>query len=163
MIRDASAADSKALSEIYNHYIRNTVITFEESEIDVTDIARRIKKVQAAGGWWLVAEAAGRVVGYAYCSTWNERSAYRNTVEVSVYLAPASLGRRYGTALYEEIFRRLKNTSIHIVVGGIALPNPQSVALHEKFGMAKVAHFKEVGYKFNQWIDVGYWQVKLNS
>lgn len=163
MIRDALATDSPAIAEIYNHYIRNTVITFEEKEIDAVEIASRIKKVQAADLCWLVAEEAERVVGYAYCSKWNERSAYRNTVEVSVYLDAERVGKGYGTTLYQALFHRLKNSAVHVAIGGIALPNPPSVALHEKFGMEKVAHFNEVGYKFEQWVDVGYWQVQLNT
>lgn len=161
MIRDAMEADAKAISEIYNYYIRNTVITFEEQDISAEEISRRITKVQSAGLWWLVAEIDNQVLGYAYCSKWQERSAYRHTVEASVYLDQSATGKGLGTELYQALFQRIESSDFHIVIGGIALPNPMSVALHEKFGMEKVAHFNEVGYKFSQWIDVGYWQVKL--
>jgi L-amino acid N-acyltransferase YncA len=163
MIRNAQEKDLKSLSEIYNYYIRNTVITFEEGELDQAEISNRINKVKSAGLWWLVAEENDRIAGYAYASKWNERSAYRNTVEVSVYLNKEMAGKGYGTKLYDELFRRLRDKSIHVVIGGIALPNPASIALHEKFGMKKVAHFEEVGFKFGQWIDVGYWQVQPNA
>ena len=163
MIRDADEKDFKAIAEIYNHYIRATVVTFEECEIDQSEVSIRINKIKSAGLWWLVSEENDQVVGYAYASKWNDRSAYRNTVEASVYLRDGCAGKGRGSMLYEELFNRLKDKGLHTVIGGIALPNPSSVKLHEKFGMNKVAHFKEVGYKLGQWIDVGYWQVQLNA
>jgi phosphinothricin acetyltransferase len=132
-------------------------------EIDGEEISRRVSKTKSAGLWWLVLEESEKLVGYAYASRWHERAAYRHTIEVSVYLDHQMTGKGYGFKLYDELFRRLKRQSLHVVIGGIALPNPQSVQLHEKFGMQQVAHYKEVGYKFGQWIDVGYWQVVLNT
>ena len=163
MIRTIQERDYQAVTHIYNHYIRNTVISFEEREIDSGEVAARVNKVKSAGLWWLVCEAESHILGYAYASTWNERSAYRNTVEISIYLDPETRGRGYGTELYRELFRLLKNKKIHTAIAGIALPNPASVKLHEKFGMEKTSHFREVGYKFDQLIDVGYWQVILDS
>ena len=86
---------------------------------------------------------------------------YRFSVEVTVYVAPGHAGRGIGSTLYGELFPMLKTLGIRAVIGGIALPNEASVALHEKFGMRKVAHFGEVGFKFDRWIDVGYWQRTL--
>lgn len=163
MIRDALETDSTEIAEIYNHYIQNTVITFEERSVDAAEIAARIRKVQSTGYAWLVALNNGRVIGYAYSSKWNERAAYKNTAEVSIYLAHGATKSGWGTKLYGELFSRLRNDSMHIAIGGITMPNPGSVALHEKFGMEKVAHFKQVGYKFDQWLDVSYWQVQLNT
>ncbi len=82
---------------------------------------------------------------------------------MSVYLSASSLNKGLGTGLYHELFSRLRTKQIRIVIGGITLPNSASVALHEKFGMVQVAHFKEVGYKLGNWLDVGYWQVKLSA
>jgi len=93
-----------------------------------------------------------------YASKWHGRSAYRFSTEITVYLAPAHVGRGIGSQLYARLFPILRDRGIHAVIGGIALPNEASVALHEKFGLEKVAHFKEVGYKFDRWIDVGSWQ-----
>ena len=163
VIREARKEDFNAIAEIYNYYIRETVISFEESEIDSEEISGRIGKVVSSGLWWLVYEEDGCILGYAYASKWNERAAYKNTVDVSVYLNHQITGRGYGSKLYDELFDRLKHKSIHIVIGGIALPNPKSVSLHEKFGMKQVAHFKQVGYKFGRWIDVGYWQAQPNA
>lgn len=161
MIRDAQASDCDAITHIYNHYIRHTIITFEEEEVTSSEISKRLNKVQSAGLPWLVVEENNEILGYAYASKWNERSAYRYTVEVSVYLHPQHTGKGLGEALYTMLFQRLKQQGIKVVIGGIAIPNPASVKLHEKFGMKQVAHFHAVGYKFDQWIDVGYWQVQL--
>ena len=158
VIRPAEQRDSAALCGIYNHYIAHTFITFEEDLLSNTDMGERQQQVEAAGLPWLVAEDQGIVIGYAYGNKWKERSAYRHTVEVTVYLEPSSLGRGAGSRLYHALFNALKESSVHIAIGGIALPNEASVALHEKMGMNKVAHFNEVGFKFGEWIDVGYWQ-----
>ena len=161
MIRAAEAGDCEAIARIYNHYVANTVVTFEEEPVAVNDMTRRVGDVQSAGLPWLVAEEDGQVLGYAYAGTWKARSAYRFTVEISVYLDPTATGRRLGTTLYEALFALLREKKIHAVIGGIALENPASVALHEKFGMKKIGHFAEVGFKFERWIDVGYWELTL--
>jgi phosphinothricin acetyltransferase len=158
MIRAATGADAGAVAEIYNHYIANTVVTFEEEVLPAAEIARRIETVQSASLPWLVAELGGQVAGYAYAGKWHARSAYRFSAEITVYLAPAQVGRGLGSKLYGELFPMLRDRGIHAVIGGIALPNEASVALHEKFGLEKVAHYAEVGFKFDRWIDVGYWQ-----
>lgn len=161
MIRTATEQDAEAISRIYNHYIANTVITFEEELLSSDDIANRIKATLAAGLPWLIAEENNVVLGYAYANPWKNRSAYQFSVETSVYLDPNASRKGWGSQLYQALFAQLKHTKIRTVIGGITLPNPASVALHEKLGMHKSAHFSDVGYKFNQWIDVGYWQKSL--
>jgi phosphinothricin acetyltransferase len=160
-IRDAVSADAPVLADIYNYYIRDTIVTFEEAEIDGEDMLARICDVQAAGLPWLVAEQAGTLLGYAYATGWRARAAYRFCTEITVYLRHGRSGRGVGSALYERLFARLAERGMHVVLGCIALPNEASVVLHEKFGMKKVAHFSEVGFKFGRWIDVGYWQRNL--
>ncbi len=157
-IRAATIADAEAITEIYNHYIRETVVTFEEATLAASDLAQRIEGVWSSSLPWLVAEADGQVAGYAYASRFHARSAYRYSAEITVYLAPAQQGRGLGSRLYAQLFPILKDRGIHAVIGGISLPNEASVALHEKFGLEKCAHYREVGYKFDRWIDVGYWQ-----
>ena len=161
MIRPATTRDAEAVARIYNHYIANTTITFEEQAITSPQMAERIGKVASASLPWLVAERDDRVDGYAYATPWKERSAYRFSVEITVYLAPEAVGRGIGSALYEALFAELDKRGVHAAIGGIALPNPASVALHEKLGMKQVAHFEQVGFKFGQWLDVGYWQKTL--
>lgn len=160
-LRDATADDGAALADIYNYYIGETTVTFEETRVSGGDMAERVAEVQRLGLPWLVAEQAGRLVGYAYATTWRTRVAYRYCTEVTVYLDRRAFGRGFGTQLYAELFERLEPSGMHALLGCIALPNEASVALHEKFGMKKVAHFEEVGFKFGRWIDVGYWQKNL--
>jgi phosphinothricin acetyltransferase len=161
LIRTATASDADAITRIYNHYILNTTITFEEQAISTEEMAGRVAEVQAASLPWLVAEQDGQIVGYAYASKWKGRCAYRFSVESTVYLDTGAVGKGYGSHLYQGLFAALRDCGMHVVMGGIALPNPASVALHETLGFKQVAHFSEVGFKFEKWIDVGYWQVKL--
>ena len=157
-VRPATGADAEAIARIYGHYVANTTISFEEQAVPPSEMAQRIDEVLSASLPWLVAEHDGRVVGYAYAGKWKGRCAYRHSVESSVYVDPALTGRGIGRRLYQVLLELLRERSIHVVIGGIALPNAASVALHEAMGFSKVAHFREVGYKFGQWIDVGYWQ-----
>lgn len=158
MIRTGRKSDGPAAADIYNHYIENTVVTFEEEAIDGGEMAERIEETLAAGLPWLALEQDGELAGYAYASKWKGRCAYRYAVEVTVYLHPDAVAKGLGSALYETLFSELEKAGMHVAMGGIALPNPASIALHEKFGMKKVAHFEQVGYKFDRWVDVGYWQ-----
>jgi len=160
-IRVATLADAEPVAAIYNHYIAKTVVTFEEEAVLPSEIGRRMNAVWAASLPWLVAEVGGQVAGYAYASKWNGRCAYKFSAEITVYLAPTQVGRGLGSRLYDRLFTILREGGMHVVIGGIALPNDASVALHEKFGLEKAAHFKEVGFKFDRWIDVGYWQRTL--
>ena len=163
MIRKSDVSDSVAIANIYNHYIKNTIITFEEKELTPDEISRRIENVFSESLPWIVAENGGKMIGYAYATKWKTRSAYRFSVESTVYLEPSSVGNGIGSRLYNELLSLLKDSGIHVVLGGIALPNPSSIALHEKFGFKQVARFKEVGIKFGKWIDVGYWQLQFDS
>jgi phosphinothricin acetyltransferase len=117
--------------------------------------------VQQAGLPWLILEAEGRIRGYAYATRWRVRPAYRHSVESSVYLEQGAVGQGWGKQLYLALIELLREQELHLVIGGIALPNERSIALHEKLGFAKVAHFSEVGFKFGQWRDVGYWELRL--
>lgn len=159
-IRPCLASDAARICAIYNHYVRETVITFEEEPVSEREMAERIRDVTAR--WtWLVAEANGLVTGYAYASAWKTRSAYRFSVESTVYVDAEQLGRGIGTRLYRALLTGLRARSVHYVTGGIALPNPASVALHERLGFRKNAHFSEVGFKLGRWVDVGYWELIL--
>lgn len=160
-IRAMRAADAEAVAGIYNHYIMQTVITFEGEAVSSSEISQRLQDIQSFSLPWLVAEQAGEVVGYAYADKWKGRCAFRFSTEVTVYVHPDKLGFGIGTRLYGQLLPALSEHGIHLAIAGIALPNEGSRALHEKFGFTKVAHFKEVGFKFNRWIDVGYWQLTL--
>ena len=157
-VRAAASADAEAVAAIYNHFVLRTIVTFEEEPVSPAEIARRMDDVREASLPWLVAERAGAVVGYAYATAWRVRRGYRYSTEVTVYVAPGAGGLGIGSLLYADLIPALEERGIHAAMGGIALPNDASVALHEKFGFKKVAHFEQVGVKFDRWIDVGYWQ-----
>lgn len=160
-IRAAELSDAEAVAAVYNHYVVHSIATYEEEPVSAEEMAGRMAEVREASLPWVVADDDGRVVGYAYATKWRTRMGYRFSVEISVYLAPGAEGRGLGSRLYRELFPLLEARGIHTVIGGIALPNDPSVALHEKFGMQKVAHFHEVGFKFGKWIDTAYWQRTL--
>ena len=160
-LRSAAPADAAAICAIYNPYVTATAITFEEEAVSAPDMAQRIADVQAAGLPWLVLEVDGKIAGYAYATKWRVRPAYQHSVESTIYLDGAFAGRGLGRTLYADLLEELKKRGLHMVIGGIALPNDSSVGLHEAFGFRKAAHFTEVGMKFGRWIDVGYWERKL--
>jgi phosphinothricin acetyltransferase len=160
VIRDATMNDAEAICAIYNPIVLNTTTSFEEEAVPVADMAKRIQTISAKLPW-LVAEPGGVLAGYAYASKHRERSAYRFSVETTVYVAPLMHRMGVGKNLYSALLDRLRALSLHAALGGIALPNPASIALHENCGFKKVAHFEQVGLKFGRWVDVGYWQILL--
>ena len=160
-VRPATEEDAPAIARIYNHYVAETCITFETEPVPDRDMAMRIADTIAVSLPWLVAQAPAGIAGYAYASRWKGRCAYRFSVEATVYLDPARTGAGVGTRLYAELIHAIRGHSMHTVIGGIALPNEQSVRLHERLGFRKVAHFEQVGHKHGRWIDVGYWQLLL--
>lgn len=154
--RAATLADLPRLTDIYNHYVRETPITFD---VDEWTVERR------RSGWFehyattgrhqlRVLEDMGTVCGYASSSQFRQKAAYDTTVEISIYLAPDAKGHGYGTALYADLLQRLEEEDVHRALGGVTLPNPASIALHEKFGFQKVAHFTECGRKGGKYWDV---------
>ncbi|MFZ9681908.1 MAG: GNAT family N-acetyltransferase [Cephaloticoccus sp.] len=134
MIRPATIEDAAAITAIYNHYIAQTIVTFEEEPVDADEMAGRVRDTLAAGLPWVVAIAADRVVGYGYLSKWKSRCSYRFSVESSIYLEPAATGRGLGSAVYQELIAAARIRGMHVIIGGVSLPNPASTALHEKFG-----------------------------
>jgi phosphinothricin acetyltransferase len=157
-IRSATLADAAVIAAIYNHYVSHSTITFEEVAVDAEEMARRISEVHSKSFPWYVAIEQRVPVGYAYATPWRSRSAYRYAVEVTAYVADGHTGKGIGARLYTELLDKLQNDGFHTAIAGIALPNPASVAMHERLGFEKVAHFKQVGFKRNDWLDVGYWQ-----
>lgn len=159
-IRSAVLDDAPQIARIYNHYVTNTYVTFEEEPVSSKEMSERIARV-LSNHCWLVYERDQAIEGYAYASAWHTRASYRRSVETTVYLDCEKVGGGRGSQLYAKLLEELRARGFHTAIGGISLPNPASIALHEKFGFKKVAHYKEVGWKFDQWIDVGYWQLML--
>ena len=161
IVRSASPVDAEAIARIYNYYVENTVITFEEEPVRVDAMAARVAEIQALSLPWLVAEIDSKVLGYAYAGKWKVRSAYRHSVETTIYLEHGHEGRGIGKTLYAALLPLLRARGIHVAIGGAALPNAASVALHEALGFEHVATFREVGFKHGRWVDVAYWQLVL--
>lgn len=160
MIRAVSSRDAEAIAAIYNPYIVNTDVSFEYHPVDETEMDRRITRVTAAYPW-LVHEDQGEIMGYAYAARWKEREAYKYCAETTIYLRADACGRGIGVELYSALLARLPDHGVQIAIGCIALPNPASVALHEKLGFQATGIIPEVGFKFGRWIDIGYWRKDL--
>lgn len=161
MIRNVRLSDAKRIAEIYNPYIKDTIITFEEELVTERDIAERIENIVAKKFPYIVYEENGCVVGYAYLNNWRSRSAYDITLETSVYVDERAQAKGLGTILYTELISRAREINVHSLIGVISLPNPISQKLHKKFNFELVGNFRESGLKFNKLIDVEFWQLIL--
>ena len=156
-VRSATTGDAEAIHRIYAPFVLETAISFEDVPPSVNVIAERIES-NLKTHLWLVAVDGGKVCGYVYASAHRERAAYRYSADTTVYIAPEAQRRGVGHALYAELLPQLKQRNMHMAFAGIALPNPASVALHESMGFTPVGIYREVGFKFGRWHDVGWWQ-----
>jgi phosphinothricin acetyltransferase len=154
------ARDAAGCAAIYGPFVRDTAISFEEDPPSAEELAARIERVTETHPW-LVAEEGDRLTGFAYGCPHRERAAYRWAAEVTVYVDPANHRRGIGRALYERLFDLLRGQCLHVLCAGVTLPNPASVALHESLGFVPVGIYREIGYKFGRWHDVGWWQLTL--
>ncbi|MBI9099112.1 MAG: N-acetyltransferase [Spirochaetaceae bacterium] len=157
MIRPVEKKDAPSICGIYNYYVNNTVVTFEEASVDMSEMERRIRNITETHPWYVL-EEEGQVLAYAYASPWRVKSAYRFSTELTVYVDRNSHGRGFGSTLYAYLIEEMEKRGMHCLYGVIALPNEPSSRLHEKFGFKKCGHFNQVGYKMERWIDVGYWE-----
>ena len=160
MIRSAKIEDASAICDIYNYYVLNTIITFEEILVSEKEMQQRISSIMKSYPWLVYLEN-NKVVAYAYATQWKSRSAYNSTVESAIYVKQGFEGKGIGSILYKNLIQILKENRFHSILGGIALPNNHSIALHEKLGFQNVGQLKEVGFKIGKWIDVGYWEKML--
>jgi len=161
-IRPATLSDLPALTEIYNHYIAHTTITFDLQPFEPDDRRAWFDDHSSTGRHrLLVAEEEGSgVLGYATTSRWRPKAAYDTTVESSVYCRPDAVGRGIGGALYSALFESIGEEDVHRIVAGISQPNPASVALHLRFGFRQVGTFSSVGRKFGRYWDVAWFERK---
>ena len=156
-IRPAVRADLPRLTEIYNHYVIHTPITFDLEPYTVERRAAWFEQFALQGRYRLLAaEESGQVIGYAGTTRFRVKPAYDTTVETTVYSSPESVGKGVGRMLYRALFDALASEDIHRVVGGYALPNPASAKLHERFGFKPVGVFSENGFKFGRYWDVAW-------
>lgn len=154
-IRAASRTDLPRLTEIYNHFVIHTPVTFDVEPYSVEKRAAWLQQFASTGRYrLLVAESESVVVGYAGTTRFRPKPAYETTVETSVYCAPEAIGQGIGTSLYSALFESIAGEDIHRIVAGYVLPNPPSEALHAKFGFKPVGIFRENGRKFGRYWDV---------
>ncbi|KQL51036.1 GNAT family acetyltransferase [Heyndrickxia shackletonii] len=159
-IRDAAVTDLAAMLEIYNEAIRNLSATFDLVEQTIEQ--RMVWYKEHSGKYpFIVAEMDGKVVGYSCLSKFRDKEAYSQTTELSIYLSSDCRGKGVGSVLMQEILIRAAKDGYHTIISGITGGNEASVKLHEKFGFEFVGCFKEVGYKFNEWQDVHFYQLIL--
>jgi len=159
-MRPVTAGDAERIAEIYNWYVLNTIITFETDVVSPQEMTKRIQE-NFINHDWLVGEVNQKVVGYAYYGPFRARAAYDHTVESTIYLSQGSMGKGFGRTLYAQLLQSVKDRGFREAIGVIALPNPQSIALHRAMGFAEVGVLKRVGYKFERYIDVGLWQLSV--
>jgi phosphinothricin acetyltransferase len=159
-VRSAADDDLWRIREIVNHYIEHSVFNFR-TEPQSLDELRALWQQRRQHFPWLVAVVDGRVVGVAYAGPWNERDAYRWTVESTIYVDPTTRRRGVGDALYSALLDQLRRKGFHSAIAVIALPNEPSVRLHERHGFVDTGRLREVGYKHEAWQDVGFWQCLL--
>lgn len=153
--------DAARIARIYEPYVADTIISFEEAAPDADEMASRMRKTLARTPW-LVAEAAdGLVVGYAYASEHRSRAGYRWSVDISVYVDPAWHGRGIGRELYAALLDIVRRQGFVNVYAGIGLPNPASVGLHESIGMRLIGIYERVGFKLGRWVDVAWYGMRL--
>ncbi len=160
IIRSVTLADAAAIAEIYSYYITESPATFELEPVTEETIAQRI--VAAATDYpFLVMEDAYRLIGNSCIGPWKPRAAYLHTGETSIYLDPAHTGSGHGSRLYRELLTRAQDYDLHCLISGISLPNPASEALHRRVGFQPCGTMREVGFKFQRYIDVAYYQYIL--
>ena len=163
-VRPGAEQDLEPLNDLYNQYVKDTHFTFDLEPMTIEARREWFTHYGPVGRHRLLVAVSGdTVVGYACSSQWRSRPAYDTSVETSVYLAPDAVGRGAGTKLYKELFKSLEDEDVHRAYAGIGLPNAASVALHERFGFKRVAHFTEQGRKFGRYWDVAWFEKPLGG
>ena len=161
LIRLTQDEDAAALAAIYRPYVEDSRVSFEERAPTAAEMAERLRGERPGFHPWLVAEENGAVFGYAASSPFRARPAYRWSVETGIYLAAEAQGRGIGRALLEKLIGLLERQGYVAAIGAIALPNPASVALHERLGFVHCGTYRGTGFKMGEWLSVGLWQRDL--
>lgn len=163
VIRPAVASDLPVLTEIYNYYIRNTQIAFDTEPMTIHDYKPWFEKYSTTGPYRMfVAELDGEVIGSAGSRQYRDHPAFIETVEFGIYLTGKARGKGVGKKLYATLFEAIRGEKVHLVVAGVALPNPASVALHKSMGFAEVGVFDEYAQKNGKYISSMWFQKRVN-
>ena len=153
-IRAAVHEDLPHIREIYNHYVRNSTVTFDEKAQTLAELRKKFAKLTKLGMPFIVAESPrGIILGYAYVYPWKEKAAYRFTVENSIYLGPAATGKGLGKVLLRELIDRSKAAGVKEIIAVIADKGADaSIQMHKNFGFKQIGHMGKVGFKFGRWL-----------
>ncbi|MGW5056517.1 N-acetyltransferase family protein [Streptomyces sp. NPDC004096] len=163
-VRPGVESDLAALTDLYNHYVRKTPITFDTAVFTPEERRPWLLSHPEDGPYRLMVATdpeSGTILGYATSSAFRPKPAYATSVEVTVYLAPQATGRGVGTRLYTALFESLAGQDLHRAYAGIAQPNAASVRLHERLGFRHIGTYREVGYKFGRYWDVAWYEKEL--
>lgn len=164
-LRQATDRDVPHMLEIYNHYVLNSTVTFDEDQLTLNEMRTKLRDVERLGFPWLVAVSpTGMILGYAYVTPWKAKAAYRYTVEDSIYLSPAATGKGIGKALMARMLDDAKAAGIKEVIAVIADKGADaSIAIHEQLGFRKIGEMGKVGYKFSRWLGTVLMQKSLKG
>ena len=160
MIRKITIQDAKAIANIYNEYVQNSVVTFETEPVSLHEMCRRIEEISSQYPY-LICEENGKVLGYCYAHKWKARTAYRHTLETTVYVDVTAHGRGIGENLMRHLIAECRKADVHVLIACITDGNEKSIMLHQRLGFLQVSHFYQVGMKFNRWLDVVDFQLQL--
>ncbi|MHB1172249.1 MAG: GNAT family N-acetyltransferase [Lacisediminihabitans sp.] len=153
-IRDARVDDLPNVREIYNHYVANSTVTFDEVPMTLKELRSKFQHLVKLGMPFLVAESpSGQILGYAYVYPWKEKAAYRYTVENSIYLGPAATGKGLGKQLMSQLITKSREAGLKEIIAVIADKGAEaSIAMHKNFGFKEIGHMGRVGFKFGRWL-----------
>ena len=161
VLRPYRPGDIPAVTGIYGHYVRETVVTFETSVPDEAEMAARFAAISGKGHPLLIGELDGAVIGYAYASTYRPREAYRFTCEDSIYLAPDAVGRGIGSTMLARLIADSSKAGLKQMLAVITAERANSIRLHEKHGFRMIGTYEALGYKFDRWLDIVHMQRAL--
>ena len=160
-IRNATPEDAAQILEIYEPFVRDSLITFEIQTPTVAQMADRIRTIMLTHPWLVAESESGEILGYAYGNKYREREAYQWSTEVSTYVRETARSMGIASELYRSLFFQLKDLGFYKAYGVITIPNEPSIRFHEKFGFKKIAVFPSAGFKLGKWADVGWWEIQL--
>lgn len=161
-VRPAGEADLSGINDLYNEYVRTAHFTFDVEPMTIEARREWFTHYGESGRHRVFVAVDGeRVIGYSCSSRYRVKAAYETSVETSIYLVPEATGSGIGTRLYSALFEALEGEDVHRAYAGISLPNPASIALHERFGFKKAGHYSEQGRKFGRYWDVAWYEKAL--
>lgn len=162
-IRPVRMSDAARLAEIYNYYIVNTTVTLELEPITADEMARRISEISAFYPYF-VYEKDGNILGYTYAHPWKTRAGYQgHSLETTVYLDVEARHMGIGRLLVEHLEETCRKAGYHVLIAYASDENKDSLAMHERLGFKQVAHYEEVGRKFDRWIGINSFEKKLDT